>query len=188
MAERALILSAWRFIKGEASTKTPVNGEKAEAVFKAHQGRAQANGEPTIDVHALNGHLGEITIGIQGEWTVTVPSAAFREAMGNIGVEGAKPVTASGTFRDHDGKVMEATSEFSMASPSDGVATIAMRLAPKSPKLMESIYDANFGYIPPKPSDHSEPPAPPMLLTFGETQLPEGYTETVLPPTPQMEG
>jgi hypothetical protein len=63
------------------------------------------------------------------------------------------------------------------ATPTDASATLDFSGEPTNPKLMKMLKrPPEFGLI------------PPTTLVFGETQLPAGYTKTVLQPLPQMEG
>ncbi len=150
--EQILILSALRGIRSELSTGTPESGEEAAAIFREYQAKAPISGDSMIDVAGLNKHFGRCRIGVQGEWDVTVPSTAFREALGNIGKKDAKPVTASGTFISHDGKIAGAISGFTVATPSEGLATITISIAPSAPVLTAKRpgYGSDFAHIAPR--------------------------------------
>jgi hypothetical protein len=150
MAEQALLLSAIRGIRSELSTGIPESGQKAVAIFREHQGKAPVSGDPMIDISGLTKHFGKCKIGIQDEWDVTLPGSAVREALGNVGKEGAKPVTAAGTYRSHDGKTTEASSEFTVGMPAGGLATITISVAPRTPKLTENLYGQDFAHIAPR--------------------------------------
>jgi hypothetical protein len=200
--EQALGLKAVREVQGRFA-KMSESGKRALAIIEADQNRTagaelmagKLSNRPVLDLASVNNPFGTCRIilersvlsaidGSPEQLTVIeliLPSWKVKEALSNIGKSGAKPVVASGTYRRQIGDKLEAAEEnviLEAAMPAEGTVTFNFSGEPTNSKLMENMgRPADFGHI------HLKTP-----LTFGETQLPAGYTKTVLPPVPEMEG
>jgi hypothetical protein len=126
----------------EAVVRTIVEGQTKTAEVNDGQGN------PVLDLSGLRNPIGRCSIGIEGSWSVSFPSAMAREALRRAGKEGAKPVTGAGTYRS--GK--DATEEnftLKVARSAEGLVAVSFSAEPTFATLTEKRLGHDFGRIPP---------------------------------------
>jgi hypothetical protein len=164
----------WRSVSNRLSP----DGQAALTVM---QNATEVEGRPMFDTRDVRTRfVGRCKIVFGDGGTLIIASSDVRLGLNRSGIEGAKSVVGQGTYRTaKDSTEVSVVLGVHMPSTHDSVE-ISLNMVPTR-RDSDEMHGVGFGHF----SDTLDYQ---LAAVPGDVDAPAGYTKTVLPPVPEMEG